>query len=76
MVTLTNTGSSVAFFVEVVAVDQGTGRRIVPIFWSDNYVTLLPGEQRTVKTVADHPLVGIKLLVQGWNLSSESPFLA
>ncbi len=75
MVTLTNTGTSVAFFVEVVAVDQGTGRRIVPIFWSDNYVTLFPGEQRTVETVADRPLDGIKLLLQGWNVPSKALFL-
>jgi mannosylglycoprotein endo-beta-mannosidase len=75
VVTLTNTGTSIAFFVEVVAVDQETSRRVVPIFWSDNYGTLLPGEQCNVETAMYYPLDDIKLLLHGWNIPSQALLL-
>jgi exo-1,4-beta-D-glucosaminidase len=67
VVTLTNTGDSVAFFLEVTALDRDTGRRIAPIFWSDNYLTLLPGECQTIETRLDHSLDQVKVRVRGWN---------
>ena len=47
-VTLTNPSSGVAFFVRV-AIDKGNnGPEVAPILWNDNYITLLPGESRTL----------------------------
>ena len=46
--TLTNTGNSVAFANRLRLVNSKTGQRILPVLWSDNYVTLMPGESRTV----------------------------
>jgi exo-1,4-beta-D-glucosaminidase len=42
-VTLANRGEVLAFFVEVRACDHA-GQDILPVTWSDNHVTLLPGE--------------------------------
>ena len=46
-VTVSNTTGKVAFMVRLTAKDQ-EGRLICPAYWSDNYLTLAPGEIRTV----------------------------
>lgn len=69
-VTLKNTGSTIAFFVRM----QVTGRNseeALPVRWEDNYVTLLPGETRSVNVsyrVLDLGGATPKLLVSGWNV--------
>ena len=47
-VRVTNTGGRIAFMVEVQCFDD-TGRRIVPVNYSDNFFSLLPGETRLVR---------------------------
>jgi exo-1,4-beta-D-glucosaminidase len=45
----------------------------LPIFWQDNYFSLLPGEKRTIEVILDASLVPEgKLLfkLDGWNLQS------
>jgi exo-1,4-beta-D-glucosaminidase len=70
-VTLANTSDKVAFFIEL-QVNRGPGDEpVVPVLWSDNYVSLLPGEHKTLKVgFADGDLKGTKpaLAVKGWNL--------
>jgi exo-1,4-beta-D-glucosaminidase len=48
-VTLHNVGATVAFFVHVELTQGAGGEEILPVFWQDNYVTLLPGETRVVE---------------------------
>ena len=45
--TLTNSSSTVAFFQRLMAKDA-TGALVCPAYWSDNYVSLAPGESRTI----------------------------
>ena len=45
--TLTNPSSTVAFFQRLMVKDA-KGILICPAYWSDNYVTLAPGESRTI----------------------------
>jgi exo-1,4-beta-D-glucosaminidase len=47
MVHITNTGKHLAFFVHAGIMDQ-KGNTILPVIWSDNYISLLPGESRTL----------------------------
>ncbi|MBW7866526.1 MAG: hypothetical protein H3C30_19190 [Candidatus Hydrogenedentes bacterium] len=47
-VMVTNPTSHVAFLVQIAAKDPATDLEIGPTFWSENYFSLLPGEQRTV----------------------------
>ncbi len=42
-----NPSNSIAFFIFFDLIDSVTGKPILPIYWNDNYVTLLPGEERT-----------------------------
>lgn len=46
-VTVSNPSDKVAFMVRLTAKDQG-GQLVCPAYWSDNYLTLAPGETRTV----------------------------
>jgi exo-1,4-beta-D-glucosaminidase len=66
-VCLTNVGDSIAFGVEVTAASRDTCRSLVPSFWSDNFVTLLPGEQRVLTVTVDRPVDSIQWRAQGWN---------
>ncbi len=43
---LTNNSDGIAFFVQSAIVDQKTHQWILPVFWSANYVSLLPHESR------------------------------
>ena len=46
-VRLTNPSHSLAFLVRARLTDAG--REILPVIWSDNYVSLLPGESRVLR---------------------------
>jgi mannosylglycoprotein endo-beta-mannosidase len=40
----------------------------VPVFYSDNYVSVLPGEQKMVVIDYNLPVVNPRVSVRGWNL--------
>ena len=70
-VTLTNTGSSVAFFVRLQILKGPGGEEVLPVLWEDNYISLLPGETRVVSaTYLVRDLGGARptLVVSGWNV--------
>jgi exo-1,4-beta-D-glucosaminidase len=45
--TVTNPTDKVAFMIRLTAKNQN-GQLLCPAYWSDNYLTLAPGETRTV----------------------------
>jgi exo-1,4-beta-D-glucosaminidase len=47
-VTITNTGKTVAFFVHLRALKGKAGDDILPVIFSDNYISLAPGETRVL----------------------------
>lgn len=58
-VSLANPSDKLAFFVELKVLGADSGRRAAPALWSDNYVSLLPGEERQVRgTIPAHALAG------------------
>jgi hypothetical protein len=40
--------------VRLKAIRASSGDRILPAIYSDNYITLMPGERRTIKTELSH----------------------
>ncbi|MCX6180565.1 MAG: glycoside hydrolase family 2 [Bacteroidetes bacterium] len=48
-VTVTNTSDKIAFFIEFIAMDNKTKEPVRPVIWSDNYISLMPGEVRVLK---------------------------
>jgi len=73
VVRLKNAGAVAALNMKLTAVDA-SGAEVLPAFYSDNYVSLLPGEQRAIRiempTVASARGKGVK--VRGWNLADAS----
>ncbi len=47
-VVVENTGTSVAFLTRLRLLKNKNGPEILPVFWEDNYLSLLPGEKREV----------------------------
>jgi hypothetical protein len=73
-VTLTNTGNGpLAFFNRLSLVDADTKQRVLPAFYSDNYVTVLPGQEK--KVIVEYKDAGKKNLavtLNGWNTGDKS----
>lgn len=68
---LTNTGNTVAFFVHVRCLQHKGGDDILPVIFSDNYISLAPGESRTIECSYDNKYAaGAKpfIVVNGWNI--------
>jgi hypothetical protein len=67
-VTLTNQGAQAALAIKLTPEQAASGDRILPAYLSDNYVSLLPGESRTI--TIDYPgSDAAKLGLRGWNLA-------
>ena len=71
VVTVKNPNDSVAFMTHLRLVDK-QGNDLVPVFWNDNYFTLLPHEETTVW--ADYDTEGLNgwlpvVLCEGWNVT-------
>jgi exo-1,4-beta-D-glucosaminidase len=66
-----NPSEVIAFFIFLDVIDQATGKPILPVFWDDNYVSLLPGEERTCKAkyfLRDSGDNKPVIKVNGWNV--------
>jgi Glycosyl hydrolase 2 galactose-binding domain-like/Exo-beta-D-glucosaminidase Ig-fold domain/Glycosyl hydrolases family 2/Glycosyl hydrolases family 2, TIM barrel domain len=71
-VTLHNTSKSVALMAHLQLRRQKSGERVLPAFYSDNYVSLVPDETRTITIEADaYRFNGENALVavDGWNVT-------
>jgi len=47
-ITLKNTGKTIAFMLGLRIAGKDSQQEILPSYWSDNYFSLLPGEEKTV----------------------------
>jgi len=71
-VALTNGGTQAALATKLTLVDA-KGNRILPALYSDNYVTVLPGEPRSVEIRYPAELGGVAAInVRGWNVKAAS----
>lgn len=72
---LTNTTDQIAFFLELELVKDRTGEPVLPVFWNDNYISLLPHERRVLRVrFAQADLQGEKprVTLTGWNTPPKS----
>jgi hypothetical protein len=68
---LHNVSDNPALMVRVKAVRETTGDRILPVLYSDNYIALMPGEQRTITTDVDDADTrgeNPRIIVEGFNV--------
>ncbi len=66
-------GGPLAFFLRIALVDGESRKRILPVFYSENYVSVAPGEQRTL-FIEHSPLgssSGAMVSVSGWNVPEQ-----
>ena len=69
-VSLHNPTKSVALMTHLQLRDATTRRRILPVFYGDNYVSLLPGEAKTLTLEATLPSGAAPIvLIDGWNVT-------
>jgi exo-1,4-beta-D-glucosaminidase len=73
-VTLKNPSKTLAFMTHLRLRNGHDGNDILPVFWDDNYISLLPGEQRVITgTAATQQLTGTPwIYVEGWNVAPKS----
>jgi len=71
-VRIQNRGKSAALEIKLTLLDSASGARILPAYYSDNYVSLLPGESQEISVVyRSSPGQGRpQLTVRGWNVPS------
>jgi beta-galactosidase/beta-glucuronidase len=71
---LRNTGQVAALNTKLATMKLADGSEVLPAFYSDNYISLLPGEERAVTVdlpgvKGDEPL---RIKVNGWNVPAAS----
>lgn len=49
LVSVKNTGKETAFFIRLKITPENSDQLVLPVFFSDNYLTLFPGEQKQIK---------------------------
>ena len=70
-VTLSNPSSHVALMAHASLRDDATGRRVLPVYYDDNYVSLLPGESRTL--TAESAAAGrFAVRLDGYNVAART----
>ncbi|SFW12081.1 glycoside hydrolase family 2 protein [Chitinophaga sancti] len=66
-------GGPLAFFNRVSLINPQTKKRILPVFYNDNYVSVVPGEEKVVIISGDAIAKAGKtqVTVSGWNLAEQ-----
>ncbi|MDR1722425.1 MAG: beta-glycosidase [Tannerella sp.] len=62
------TGNRISFFNRIKVFDKQTGQRILPVHYSDNYITLMPGDEKTVSLsfTSSIPKERIEIAIDSW----------
>jgi hypothetical protein len=67
VVTLMNQGRAAALAVKITMLDE-QGARVLPVYYDDNYIALLPGETRRIEVLCPaDPARCAKVALRGWN---------
>jgi len=71
-------GNPLAFFIRVSLTDIDSGQRILPVFYTDNYISIEPGHQKSV--ILEYPentnLKNCTIHLKGWNVESKEILLS
>lgn len=71
-VKLSNLAQEPAFFIRLKVLDQ-KDEPLLPAYFSDNYITLLPGEDKNIEMeIPFASKENMKLVVEGWNVPESS----
>ena len=73
LISLTAPADETAFFCRLKIVDSKSGELALPVFFNDNYITLLPNEKKEISLDLNHlpastNLKSLKVVIEGWNV--------
>ena len=71
-VKLRNPTSHWAVMAKLTLRDAATGRRVLPAYYSDNYISIPPEQERIVTVECQHPAGEMKLGLDGWNVDPQT----
>lgn len=62
-----------AFFNRISLIDQATQRRILPTFYDDNYISIAPGETKTITMEywPEKKTGKMQIMIKGWNVPEQ-----
>ncbi|MGH9736701.1 MAG: glycoside hydrolase family 2 protein [Candidatus Acidiferrales bacterium] len=76
---LRNTSSHLVFQLRLAIRPKAADSETLPVFWSDNYIELMPGESREI-TARYLPAQSLgnapELIVSGWNIEAQTAIIA
>jgi len=77
-VTIRNSASVIAFFIRIglekeQSPDPTIENRILPVWYSINYISLLPGEEKSIsmECTLGNPLQKLFVVIEGWNVMQD-----
>ncbi len=74
-VTLHNDGDALALAAKITVLDRD-GARVLPIYYDDNYLTLMPGEERKVNIRCPMGPACARVALRGWNVVPQQTLIA
>lgn len=66
--TLKNKTDKIAFCVQLTLLNGKTGEPILPVYWSDNYVSLIGNSSKEITVDYDTPCSNPQVLIEGTNI--------
>jgi exo-1,4-beta-D-glucosaminidase len=69
-VTLENQSGGPAFFIRLTLVDS-QGDEVLPVFWSDNYITLFPNETVRLEVSWEDQMTAASIEIAGVNVARQ-----
>lgn len=74
-ITLANTGKTPALAIKLTVLDRA-GARVLPAYFEDNYVSLMPGEARAIAVRVPASAAPASVAIRGWNVAEGAIKLA
>ncbi|MFH0758922.1 MAG: discoidin domain-containing protein [Bacteroidota bacterium] len=72
---LNNTSESISLLNKIKLKDKHNGESVLPVFFDDDYISLLPGEKKTITMKIEEKYLenrDVEINLEGWNTSSRS----
>lgn len=65
---------NISFFNRIKVFNKNTGKRILPVHYSDNYITLMPGDKREIEIefASELPKDQIEIVIESWTADRKS----
>jgi hypothetical protein len=69
--TLNNTSDAPAFMIRVKTMNDKTKKLVLPVYYEDNYLSLMPGESKSITIEFEEKRLNknsFSFYIEGWNI--------